>query len=151
MSTQFSDIYDLFLVNVRDYKIDSLYNAATPTNFNNYLYGFLINAIPEFYNCTKDLEDRDDDAQTFTETLTLEEKKILSNWMVYYWFLREVQNVTQFNLHLNDTDFKRYAEANNLKNKQEYANSLREIFSQKTVDYGIKNTPWEDWVNGNYG
>ena len=148
MATTYATIYDLFLVNIQDYKIDLL-AASTPV-MENYLKGFLLLGLTEFYNCQKDLEDRNDTTQTFNIDLTLEEQKIIVNWMVYYWFLREVHDVTQFNLHLNDTDFKRYAESNNLKSKQEYANSLREIFMQRMVDYGIKNINWTDWLNGTF-
>jgi hypothetical protein len=149
LNTPYSDIYSLFLVNVRDYKIDKL--SLTPVDLANYLEGFLIMAIPEFYNCNQDLSDRDDSAQIFNIDLTLEEEKILSNWMTYYWFAREVQDVTQFNLHLNDTDFKHYAEANNLQSKQSYLNGLREIYMQRTVDYGIKSIDWTNWKAGLYG
>lgn len=146
--TPFSDIYGLFLVQIQDYKIDML--SSTPTNMENYLHGFLELAIPEFYNCQKDLNGRDNILKQFNVDLTLEEQKILANWMVYHWFLREVQDIKQFSLLLTDTDFKTYSSANYLKEKSSYANMLREICTQRTVDYGIKNIPWSDWKNGNY-
>ena len=146
--TDYTEIYDLFLAEVKDYKLDILV-ASTPV-LANYLCGFLKLAIPNFKNCLQDLEDRDDTTQTFNITLTETEKHIVVRWMVYEWFLREVQDVTQFNLSLSDTDFKRYAEANNLRSKQEYANGLREINSQKNTDYGLKGINWDAWIGGNF-
>jgi hypothetical protein len=32
-----------------------------------------------------------------------------------------------------------------------YADRLREIVSQKMVDYGLYRTPFKEWAVGNYG
>jgi len=153
MGTAFSEIYDLFLTNKKDYKIDELYTlGSTPTsNFTNYLKGFLIKGIPNFTNCIQDLDDRDDSTETFNITLSSLEKGIIVDLMDYEWFLREVNDVTQFNLTLSDTDFKHYSEAQNLKEKQEKADRMREQYEQKMTVYGLKNIPWADWKEGNYG
>lgn len=149
MATPFSTIYDEFLVSVRDYKLDKLYNLS-PTNFNQYLQGFLIKAIPRFTNCVKDIQNIDTIIGQFNDTLDLDEQIIMSNLMVIEWLTREINDVTQFNLHLNDTDFKRYAEANNLKEKNNHRDSLREIVNQDLVLYGLKHTNWQSWASGNY-
>jgi hypothetical protein len=148
--TLYDEIYDLFLVSVRDYKLDNLF-ASTPTAFNNYLEGFLIKSIPTFTNCTKDLEDRNDTTQTFNIALSTAEKVILSNIMVYEWMAKEIQDITQMNLSLNDTDFKRYAESQNLTAKSKHQSIIREIFTQQMTNYEIKEIPWTDWLGGNYG
>lgn len=46
--------------------------------------------------------------------------------------------------------FKHYAEANNLKEKSEYADRQREKVSQDMTDYGLRHTPFKDWAAGNY-
>jgi hypothetical protein len=148
MSTSFNDIYDLFLINIKDYKLDTLYATSTP-NFEIYLQGFLIRAVPSFNYCKNSL-DYSLSSKTFTADLTNLEKLILSNYMVQEWFLKEIHNTTQFNLLLSDTDFKRYAESNNLKTKSDYSNMFREKISQLTTDYELKNINWEDWANGNF-
>ena len=149
MATPFSTIYDEFLVSVRDYKLDKLYNLS-PTNFNEYLQLFLIKAIPIFTNFVKNIRNIDTIIFQFNYTLYLDEQIILSNLMVIEWLTREINDVTQFNLHLNDTDFKRYAEANNLKEKNNHRDSLREIVNQDLVLYGLKHTNWQSWASGNY-
>jgi hypothetical protein len=150
MATLYDEIYDLALVTIRDYKLDELYTLS-PTDFGTYMEGFLIRAIPKFTNCSTNLDDRDDTLKKFNNTLSGIEKNILAELTIITWFEREVQNVTQFNLHLNDTDFKRYAESNNLKEKQNYLAHLREVVAQDMVSYELKQVDWSAWANGNFG
>jgi hypothetical protein len=149
VATLFSDIYDLFLIEVRDYKLDNLYQSS-PTDFDTYLQGFLIKAIPDFDNCNQDLEDFDLVNKQFTATLTLREQTILSELMALKWLTKEVNDVNQFTLHLTDTDFKHYSEAQNLKEKIEHRDRMREIIDQKMLSYGLKNAPWSTWAGGSY-
>lgn len=151
--TPFSEIYDLFLTNVKDYKIDKLYTLGGDEDspFFNYLKGFLVKAIPNFTNCVKDLDDITSSTPTsFTSTLSGLEKNILSDLMTYEWFIKEVNDVTQFNLTLSDTDFKHFSEAQNLREKQEKADRMREMAEQKMTVYGLKNIPWANWGAGIY-
>lgn len=150
--TLFTDIYDLFLVSVRDYKIDLLYQSSVQNNtndFENYLQGFLIKAIPKFTKCKKNLYNYvlSPTAQ-FNETLDLNEQVILSNLTAIEWFEKEINDVTQFNLHLNNTDFKHYAESQNLKEKSDRADKLREKIAQDMTDYEIGNVDWSAWRSG---
>jgi len=157
MGTPFSDVFDLFLTSITDYKIDNLYSLGSePTSpFYNYLQGFLIKAIPNFSNCVQDLDDITPvvayTPAYFNVTLTSLEKGILSDLMTYEWFMKEVNDVTQFNLTLSDTDFKHFSEAQNLREKQEKADKAREMYEQKMTVYGLKHIPWVDWSNGLYG
>lgn len=148
MATPFEDVIDLALVRIQDYKLNKLYQ--TPILWQDYLNGFLINAISEFRNCKQSLE-YDLVALTFNSNLTNYEIAILASWFVYYWFEREVNNVEQFNEHLTDTDFKHYSEAQNLKEKSLYKDKSREIAMQKMEDYGMDNVKWKEWANGDFG
>ena len=145
--TPFSDIYDLFLVMVTDYKLDKLYSQSE-ADFLTYLKGFLMLAIPKFTNCKQSLAYNSDN---FTSNLTIVEKNILAELMTIQWLSKEINDVTQFNLSLNDTDFKRYAEANNLREKSEYSDRLREKVNQDMTDYGLITIDWNAWGSGNYG
>lgn len=149
MATTFSNIYDLFLVGVRDYKLDKLF-AISPTDLETYLQGFIMKAIPYFDNCKQNLEDFNSTTGTFNITLTLTEQNILSDLMTIQWLLKEIQDVTQFQNLLNDTDFKMYSMGQNLKEKSDYYKSIREIANQRMVDYGLKNNDWNSWAGGNF-
>ncbi len=150
--TPFSDIYDLFLVMVTDYKLDRLYDQSQD-DFLTYLKGFLIPAITKFTNCKQKLSYGTDidGIDNFDNNLTDSEKNIIAELMSIQWLNKEINNVTQYNLHLNDTDFKHYAEANNLKEKVAHRDGLREIYNQDMVDYGMNNINWDAWGSGNYG
>lgn len=147
--TTFEEIYDLFLISIQDYKLDKLYSNSEE-DFKTFLQGFLIKAISNFDNCTKDIQSYDLTNQSFYVELDLKEKIILSNLMTIEWLLREIQNINNINLHLNDTDFKMYSEAQNLKEKKEYYSVLREIVNQDMSNYSLKNISWSDWAGGNY-
>lgn len=150
MSTLFTEIYDLALVSFKDYQLDKIY-AISQSQFYVALKGFLYKAIPKFTNCEKDLEDINTTLECFNEDLSLTEKVILSDFVVIEWMTSKILDVTQMQLHLNDTDFKHYAEERNLTGKENIRSILREKAKQDTTDYGIKNIPWTDWANGNYG
>lgn len=146
-NTTFDEIYDLALISFKDYKLDALYNTS-PTDFTNILKGYLYKAIPKFTNCKHDLEDFNSTTKTFNSILTLTEQVILSDYLVIEWMTPQILDITQMELHLNDTDFKIFSEERNLKGKIEAQNILIGRINAQMTSYGIKNIPWTDWGNG---
>jgi hypothetical protein len=145
--TPFEDIYDLFLMQIQDYKLDKLYNTSDD-EFKLYLQGFLLLSLMDFDNCSKDLNEYDLDLQQFDVDLSMTEKTILSKLMVIQWLTKEIQNITALNNFLNNTDFKMYSNANLLKEKSAYKDKLREEIHQDLTRYGLKNIPWDNWNLG---
>lgn len=137
MATSFDSIKDLALIIIRDYKLDKLYEKSVD-DFQTYTDGMLIKSIPKFVECLQPL-DYDKDKREFANELSLKEQSILADWFVYTWFETNVNDVTQFNLHLTNTDFKHYAEANNLEAKSEYLDRMREKIKQDSLDYQNEN------------
>lgn len=146
MATAYSEVNELFLGAIKDYNIDALYLSSTPTNADEYIKVFMIRAIPNFDNCQQNLESRNDTTRTFSITLTTDEKVILSNLMVVEWFKKETLDIRQMHLHLSDKDFKSYAEANNLKQKTETMNSIREDTERLMLKYSQKYIDWDDYM-----
>ena len=146
MGTPFTEIYDLFLVMVQDYKIDILYDVSEIT-LNNYLKGFLTYAITAFSQyCTQDLGTADFDLGYFTITLTLENKVMLAKEMQNPWMERIANKVLDMEMQLSDTDFKRYSEAQNLTAKNARLQMIREKISQDELDYFmLYNRSRDDW------
>lgn len=142
--TAYTEIYDLFLMTAKDYKLDELYNSSEE-DFAIYLQGFLVYAIADFTSCKNNLELRDDEEGTFLIDLTTKEKIILAKLMVMAWLKSQINNVTQFQLKLTDKDFKHHSESQNLTAKKEYYANLREEVSQDMVDYGYKDLDIESW------
>lgn len=151
--TPYSDINDLFITQVQDYRLIDMYTQDTlnyTTNLDTYLLGFMILAIPEFSKCSQDLSLRDDVSGLFTETLTDANKKVLSKLMVKEWLQKEVKDILQMRLHVQDVDFKTFAEANNLTAKQSMLTMFKEECSQLLVDNYYQNNDWAGWYAGNF-
>jgi len=149
MTTDYSEVYDLFLQQIKDWKLDALY-TADPSYFETYLQGFLVLAIPGFTEYSDQDLTRDDDTNKFTETLTDENKTILSLMMVEQWATKELQDIRQSNLHVQDKDFKTFSESQNLREKSNYLITLREKISQTITEYAWLNNDWTSWLSGEF-
>lgn len=149
MGTPYSDVFDYFLTHVKDWKLTELYKIS-PNDFETYLLGFMVTSIPLFTNCRQSLA-RNDETKEFVETLTEQNVDVLSSIMVEKWLEKEVQDVRQMSLNINDRDFKHYSEAQNLKEKSDQWGKIREKNSQMLVDYGFQDTTyWTNMLSGNY-
>ena len=150
MGSKFSEIFDLFMVQVKDWRLQSLYESST-LDFELYLSGFLMLSIPQFEEvCNQNLA-HNEETKEFTETLTLDNKTILSKLMVEKWLEKEVQDVNQMNLHLQDRDFKVYSESQNLKEKSLHLDKTKEYNSQTMTVYSYsKSTDWANWLSGTF-
>lgn len=141
MGTLFERVYDRALIIIEDYKLNRLAQEDYES-FLLYLQGNLERSIPDFTSCNTDLsyEEVDDDGNkvmAFVNDLSSKEINILSSIMVYNWFSRKVNDVTQFQGHLNNKEFKAHSESQNLKEKSEYLDRLREKFNQDITDYQL--------------
>jgi len=142
MATAYSDIFDLFMTLVDDYRLVALYQSNVAT-FETYVQSWLIFAIVDFQDiCDQDLTDRNDTTRTFNIDLTDENKVILSELMVKYWLNKEVQDKLQMNLTITDSDFKHYAESQNYREKNAALQVLIENTSQRLLSYEYKKTDW---------
>ena len=65
--------------------------------------------------------------------------------------VKEVQDVNQMNLHLQDRDFKVYSESQNLKEKSLHLDKTKEYNSQTMTVYSYsKSTDWANWLSGTF-
>lgn len=137
MATSFETIYDRALVTIGDYKLDALAQADYEA-FLLHLQGILERAVPDFTLCEQSLDyDTASTPPAFTSTLNNKEINILAELMVYNWFSGKINDVTQFQGHLNNKEFKAHSEGANLKEKSEYLDRLREKIAQDEVDYQL--------------
>lgn len=142
--TSFSEIYDIFLTKIEDYKIDLLYTESEE-RFYAYLFGFLKLAIADFSHiCSKNLESYSDNS--FIETLSILEQKILGERMVLYWLSKNISDIRQMNLKIQDKDFKTFAEANNLASKQKWLGQLEEQSDLAFTKYQLQSLTPSDWL-----
>lgn len=148
MATTFEDVIDVALTTIQDYKLNNLYQT-NPDDFATITNAFLMRGIPLFTNCKTPL-DYDINTQSFINTLTSLEISILADLWVYEWFNWHIQNVTQFENSMTPSDFKHHSKAENLKQKSEYLDKLREKYQQRMTEYGLMNVDWQSWANGNF-
>lgn len=139
--TSFDTVIDLAMATIQDYKLNNLYDASE-NDFATITNAFLIRGIPEFTNCKHSLA-YDTTQKAFLADLTPMEISILADLWVYEWMSWHVNNVTQFQGKMSPSDFKHYSEAENLKQKSEYLDRIREKFNQKMVDYSLQTIDWD--------
>jgi len=148
MGTSLSEVYDVFMMTVTDYRLTDLFNLSQP-DFEDYLQGWLDYAIVDFPICDQDLN-YNDTTKEFTDVLSRDNKIILATLMMKYWLQKAVNDVTQFNLHITDRDFKVASEAQNLREKTNHLNMVKEQCSQLLQDYGYRKNDWTDWYNQSF-
>ena len=148
MATALSEIYDLFMLNVTDYRLTDLY-ATSIEDFETFMKGWLQYAIVDFYMCDQSL-DYDDITNTFTITLSRENKTILATLLMKYWMQKNLNDITQFNLHIVDKEFKVNSESQNMREKSNQLNIVKEQCSQMLNDYSYRRVDWNSWFNQNF-
>ena len=136
--TLFVTVYDSFLTIVRDYELDELFQSDQD-DFYTILEGYLIKSLPDFipYSLTG-LEytlNVDPKLSSFDNDLSAQEINILAEAMLSTWMTKELNDNTQTRLKLQNSDFKTYAEANNLKEKANVLKMQREIVNRAITRY----------------
>jgi len=149
MTTPYSDIFDLFTMLTKDYRLDALYSTSLE-DFEAYLTGWLVFAVRDFSDICDQSLVRNDTTNLFTETLTDTNKVLLAELMVKYWLDQSVQDILQMNLHLQDRDFKTFAESQNLREKSAHLDKIKETLSQKMLSYAYAGNDWTEWFVGNF-
>ena len=143
--TSFDTIIDLAMATIQDYKLNNLYDSSQD-DFATITNAFLVRGLPEFTNCKSSLA-YDSNQHAFLADLSPLEISILADLWVYEWFNWHVQNVTQFQGKMSPSDFKHYSEAENLKQKSEYMDKIREKIKKKMVDYSLQTVDWDSFGN----
>jgi hypothetical protein len=148
--TPYSDIIDLALIYIRDYKLDILY-AESESDWATYLQGFMVRGLDNFDNCRQDLTDRNDVTATFNITLTYLEKGIIADYTVIIWLDSEILDTRQITGMIQDSKVaKRYSEANLLDSKVALRAAKYEEVNRKQTRYlhdGITDYLSEDALN----
>jgi hypothetical protein len=146
--TPLSEVYDLFLQTVTDYRLTTLLETSE-YDFETYVQSFLIFSINDFDICDQSLV-FDSTTRVFTVSLTSANKVILATLMMKYWLQKLVNDVTQMQLHITDRDFKVASEAMNLKEKSTHLNMVKEQCSQMLNDYGYRRVDWATWYTQSF-
>ena len=137
--THISEVINLFLMLVNDYKLKQIFDLG---NLEQYVEAWLRMAIAEFDRVRSQPLVYDPISKTFSETLTNEDLVILSQLMVKYWLTKEVNDVLAMENVLQDHDFTRHSEAQNLDAKRGLLNRQIEDCKQLLIQYGYDHFVW---------
>lgn len=138
--TTINEVIDLFLMLVNDYKLKQIFDLG---NLEQYVEAWLRMAIVDFDRVRSEPLVYDQSTKTFQQTLMDEDITILSQLMVKYWLMKEVNDVLAMENVLQDHDFTRHSEARNLEAKVNLLNRQIEDCKQLLVQYGYDHFVWE--------
>ena len=112
MATSYEKIYERVFPKFKDFDIPLMEEKDVEIMFHNYLSS----SISMFYNCKKDLSDRDEILLQFNQDLDNDEIEILSNYMVIIFLDSNYIRVpTILKANLSSSDFNAFSPANFLK------------------------------------
>ena len=152
MGTTLTNVADIFLSAISDYKLDTIYSQSGSLVLNQYIEPWLLKSIADFSDtCAQPLTytvvSGSSDGE-FTETLTMENQIILSSFMELYWLQKGIQDYRTLTNLFSDRDFKPFSPAQNITARTANYNSKREELSQRLIDYGYAhNVTWSQWNN----
>lgn len=136
MNTTYSDVYELVLALLSSYKIDDIYIKDGEDGIETFFMPYLRIASGELENKSGiDLSDRDDELKQFTSKLSDGRQLIIAKYIMIGYLSKETHDIMQMQLHLQDGDFKTYAEKNNLDGKLNALYMLKE-----EVGYDVKRS-----------
>ena len=150
MGTPFIKVYDRAMTQFKDYRLDNLYQLDKES-FYQLLKGFLLDSIDDFDGCLTDLSYdsvdttvTNEDGTTTTTTeyffnsdLSSKEIKILCLGLAIAWFNNDMQDVTQFRLHLNVREYRSHSESQNEKQRSEVLDKMREELDRNITEYQL--------------
>lgn len=136
MNTTYSDVYELVLALLSSYKIDDIYIKDGEDGIETFFMPYLRIASGELENKSGiDLSDRDDELRQFNSKLSDGRQLIIAKYIMIGYLSKETHDIMQMQLHLQDGDFKTYAEKNNLDGKLNALYMLKE-----EVGYDVKRS-----------
>ena len=136
MVTTYSDVYELVLALMSSYKIDDIYIDKGEDGIETFFMPYLKIASGELENKSGvDISDRDDMLRQFNSRLSDGTQLIVAKYIMIGYLSKETHNIMQMQLHLQDGDFKTYAEKNNLDGKLNALYMLKE-----EVGYDVKRS-----------
>lgn len=145
MNTSYYDIIELVLSLIKSYEIDGIFDKYSEK-------GLLQLLLPYFKFASGELEisdsgintSRDDELSQFNNILSDGEQLIFCKYVLIGYLTKDKNDILQMRLHLQDGDFKTYAEANNLTAKTNSLEILKEEVGWNVKKIGYKSTNvWE--------
>jgi hypothetical protein len=139
--TKFIDIIELVLSILKSYKIDVIYDENKENGLLVFFTPYLKYAQGELEIVNSDIStEYDTESASFKSDLTAGQQLIIAKYIVIGYLSRETHDILQMTLHLQDGDFKTYAEKNNLEGKMNALYTLKEEVNWNVTKVGYGNT-----------
>lgn len=138
MATSFDVVEDYGLTLIEDYKLAKVYNRSE-TEFRAVCDGFLVAAIPLFIPDALQSLDYDITNRQFLGDLTNIEVAILGRFWMMCWWERYVNISSQFQGKIQANSFKNFSEPQNLKEKRNTVDGVREKTYQLITNYQLQD------------
>lgn len=140
-NTSYVEIIELVLSLASSYKIDDIYINGGEENLIAFFIPYFKIAFGELENTSYiKLPNMDDELQEFDSTISIGNQLIIAKYMLIGYLSKETYNIMQMQLHLQDGDFKTYAEKNNLDGKLNALYMLKE-----EVGYDVKKSDYKGY------
>lgn len=142
--TKYSDVFELVLALMSSYKIDYIYSKDGENGLTTFFIPYLKIASGELENTNADIDlsKRDDTTTQFENQLTDGQQLVIAKYVLIAYLSKETFDISQMKLHLQDGDFKTYAEKNNLDGKLNALYSLKEEVGYDVKHRGYNGFSW---------
>lgn len=139
-NTSYFDIIELVLALTKSYEIDGIFDEYSESGLVQLLLPYFKFASGELEITDSSINTcRDDTILRFDSRLTDGEQLIFSKYVLIGYLTKDKNDILQMRLHLQDGDFKTYAEANNLNAKTNALEILKE-----EVGWNVKKTEYKN-------
>lgn len=143
MNTTYSDVYELVLALLNSYKIDDIYINNGEDGIETFFKPYLKIASGELENKAGiDISNRDEILNEFNSKLSDGMQLIIAKYIMIGYLSKETHDIMQMQLHLQDGDFKTFAEKNNLDGKLNALYMLKEEVGYDVKRAGYNGFKW---------
>jgi len=133
--TPYEKVFKAFLSKIQD----PLYAELEIEIAEDDLISIMDAAILNFEYPKVDLKDKDDEEQTFTNTLRFDEVQLLSHLMVLEWMKRELRSVDVLRQFKTTKDFSTFSQANHINSLVRAEKALSNDVKQLKIKYSIRD------------
>lgn len=140
-NTTYLDIIELILSMTKSYEIDGIFDQYDVDGLVTFLKPYFKFAAGELEIADSGINvKRDEILNEFTSHLTDGEQLIFAKYVLIGYLTRDKNDILQMRLHLQDGDFKTYAEKNMLEAKTSALEVLKEEVMWNVNKNGYRNT-----------
>lgn len=140
-NTTYLDIIELILSMTKSYEIDGIFDQYDVDGLVTFLKPYFKLAAGELEIADSGINvERDEILNEFTSHLTDGEQLIFAKYVLIGYLTRDKNDILQMRLHLQDGDFKTYAEKNMLEAKTSALEVLKEEVMWNVNKNGYRNT-----------